>query len=115
MLSAGCGGPTKKLPAEPSPSATIAGALAALGPGPEPGKKASPYVKLILLQVTFEVSKLKDEILSCVVSTPGSEDVPSLSVAGSVRELADEDMLYTYVHVMGLEKRKGQCGLTDWS
>jgi hypothetical protein len=52
-------------------------------------------VKLILLQVTFDVSKLKDEILSCVVSTPGSEDVPSLSGAGSVRELAEEDMSHT--------------------
>lgn len=113
MLSAGCGGPTKKLPAEPSPSATMAGALAALGPGPAPGKKASPNVKVMSLQETFDVSKLKDEILSCVVSTPGSEDVPSLSGAGSVPELAEEDSSYMHALVMEGGRREGPCGLTD--
>lgn len=61
-------------------------------------------MKLISVQVTLDVSKLKDEILSCVVSTPGSEDVPSLSGAGSVRDLVEETCAQTHSLVMKREK-----------
>jgi len=61
MLSAGCGGPTKKFPT--ASSATIAGALAAPGPKPEVGKAPTLNWKVISSQVTCVISKLKDEML----------------------------------------------------